>query len=127
MQGTNLYADAQTKAGQRLIAALEFHAGLLQGRRNSTPDVSDLNTGLSWLTCQDGVGLVHVIDAAATIRAPGPVQPTWEIGYNEFANREGQGLPKTLALLMANRPLLATHQMAWETMSHAGIASRGLP
>src|SRR5581483_4569822 len=51
--------------------------------------------------------------------------PGWEIGYNEFVNREGMSMPNTLALLNANRPMAydGTRQSAWETLTHAGVGS----
>jgi chitodextrinase len=51
--------------------------------------------------------------------------PGWEIGYNEFVNREGLSMPNTLALLTANRPMTydGTHQSAWETLTHAGVGT----
>ncbi len=51
--------------------------------------------------------------------------PGWEIGYNEFVNREGMSMPNTLALLNANRPMGydGTRQSAWETLTHAGVGS----
>jgi hypothetical protein len=127
IQGTDLYGDPQTQGGKRLAAAMEFHAGLLKGRTNGTPDISDVTSGLSWLTCQDGAGLVHVVDMTAAVHANVPVQPTWEIGYNELANRSMQSLPDTLSLLMANRPLLATHHLDWETVTNADVGSNGMP
>src|SRR5262249_36539066 len=56
IQGTDLYADTQTKGGQRLLAAMEFHAGILKTRTNASADIADVTTGFSWLTCQDGAG-----------------------------------------------------------------------
>jgi hypothetical protein len=63
-----------------------------------------------------------------------PMQPTWEIAYNEFANRLGMSLPNTKALVMAYRaPALPTgwigahHHMAWETLTHAEVGSVGIP
>jgi hypothetical protein len=127
IQGTDLYKDPQSKGGQRLAAAMEFHAGILKGRTNGTPDIADVDTGMTWLTCQDGPGLVHVVDMTNTVHASVPIQPTWEIGHNEFSVRQSQAMPNTLALLTANRPLLATHHLDWETLTHADVGTKGLP
>jgi hypothetical protein len=53
--------------------------------------------------------------------------PTWEIAYNHYHNRLGLDLPKMAAVLPTNRPTGVNHQMAWETLTHAGVGAVGLP
>jgi hypothetical protein len=53
--------------------------------------------------------------------------PTWEIAYNHFHNRLGYELPKMAAVLARIRPTGVNHQMAWETLTHAGVGGIGLP
>ena len=50
--------------------------------------------------------------------------PMWEIGYNAYAGALGVALPQTLEQAM--RPTGATHHMAWETLTHAGLGATGL-
>jgi hypothetical protein len=53
--------------------------------------------------------------------------PTWEIAYNHYHNRMGLDLPKMAAVLERIRPTGVNHQMAWETLTHAGVGDIGLP
>jgi hypothetical protein len=53
--------------------------------------------------------------------------PTWEIAYNEYHDRLGFSLPKMAAVLPTIRPTGTNHHMAWETLTHAGMGSIGLP
>ena len=55
------------------------------------------------------------------------LHPTWEIAYNHFHDRMGYKLPKMAAVLPGNRPTGVNHHMAWETLTHAGMGSIGLP
>ncbi len=55
------------------------------------------------------------------------LHPTWEIAYNEYHNRLGYALPKMSAVIPGNRPTAVNHDMAWETLTHAGVGSIGLP
>jgi len=97
IQGVDLYKEQQ----QRLSAALEFHAQLLDG----VP-------APSWL-------------CGATLMRVSP-DPTWEIGYNEFANRLGLSLPHTKNVVAKIRPTQGDHHMAWESMTHAEVGWAGL-
>jgi len=97
IQGVDLYAEQ----GKRIAAGLEFHAQFLDGV--SAP---------SWL-CEGKLDL-HT-------------NPTWEIGYNQFANRGAMALPHTRSLVLKNRPTATDHHMAWETLTHAEVDAVGLP
>jgi hypothetical protein len=55
------------------------------------------------------------------------LNPTWEIAYNHFHDRMGFKLPKMAAVLPTNRPTGGDHQMIWETLTHAGLGSIGIP
>ena len=50
------------------------------------------------------------------------LHPTWEIAYNHFHDRLGFSLPEMAAVLPAIRPTGVNHHMAWETLTHAGMA-----
>ncbi len=102
IQGVNLYSEQKT----RIVAALEFHAKYLNG----APIPSSL--------CGGKLTLTRV--------------PMWEIGYNHYANRDFLSLPQTNALILATtpkvfRPSGSYLHMAWETLTHAGVGSAGLP
>ncbi len=53
--------------------------------------------------------------------------PTWEIGYNELANRNSVAMPNTGTLVTKIRPTSAALQMAWETLTHAATGNAGDP
>jgi hypothetical protein len=97
IQGVDLYA---TEA-KRITAAYEFHAQYLDGK--AVP---------GWL-------------CGGSLNAKSP-DPMWEVGYNEYAGREGLSLPNTKALLGKIRPTGADHHMVWETLTHAGVGSVGI-
>jgi len=102
IQGVNLYSEQKT----RIVAALESHAKYLNG----APIPSSL--------CGGKLTLTRV--------------PMWEIGYNHYANRDFLSLPQTNALILATtpkvfRPSGVYLHMAWETLTHAGVGSAGLP
>jgi hypothetical protein len=90
--------DLYAEQGVRMMAALEFEAQYLPP--NNTPAPKNLTFAL---------------------------QPTWEIAYNHFHNRMGYDLPKMAAVLPGVRPTGVNHHMAWETLTHAGLGSIGLP
>jgi hypothetical protein len=97
IQGVDLYSEQAT----RITAALELHAQYL----GSAPPPSPCSGPLVAVT----------------------PDPTWEIGYNEYANRLGDALPNTEALIQIIRPTGADHHMDWETLTHAEVGSVGLP
>jgi hypothetical protein len=90
--------DLYGEQAKRIVAALEFQTQFLPP--NNAPPVPNV--------------LVNK-------------HPTWEIAYNHFHNRLGVALPKTAAVLPTNRPTGWNHQMAWETLTHAGVGDVGLP
>lgn len=90
--------DLYGEEGKRMMAALEFQAQFLSP--NNTPAPPNLLFDL---------------------------QPTWEIAFNHFYNRLGNKLPKMAAVIPTNRPTGVDHHMAWETLTHGGIGSVGLP
>jgi hypothetical protein len=89
IQGIDLYAEAQ----ERLVSALEFHAGLALGA-----DVPD------WL-CGGRLNETFT--------------PIPEIAYNHYHNRLGIGLLQTGRLIEAERPQLPSHFYGWATLTHA--------
>jgi hypothetical protein len=98
IQGVDLYALESS----RITAAYEFHAQYLDGK--AIP---------KWL-------------CGGSLNAKTP-DPMWEVGYNAYAGREGLSMPSTQALLAEIRPTGADHHMVWETLTHAGVGSVGLP
>lgn len=60
------------------------------------------------------------------------VEPTWEIGYNEYANRLGMSMPYTSKLVHRYRSMppdkwiRATHHIALEMLTHADVGNVGL-
>jgi hypothetical protein len=90
--------DLYGEQARRIMAALEFQAQFLPP--NNAPPPPNL--------------AFHV-------------HPTWEIAYNHYHNRMGNELPKMAAVLAKNRPTGVNHQMAWETLTHAGVGAVGLP
>jgi hypothetical protein len=96
IQGLDLYAEQ----AKRITTGFEFNAQFLDGV--AAP---------AWL-------------CGGTLNLPG--NPTWEIGDNEYVNREGMSLPHTLDVILKNRPSSANHHIAWETLTHAGVGSAGI-
>jgi len=90
--------DLYGEEGKRIMAALEFQAQYLPPNNAKAPANLAFNT-----------------------------HPTWEIAYNHFHNRMGKDLPKIAAVIERNRPTAVNHQMAWETLTHAGVGDVGLP
>lgn len=96
IQGVDLY----TEQGPRIVAGLEFNAQFLNG----TPIPSWLCNGM--LDLKSG----H----------------SWEIAYNEYANRQHLDLPNTKQFVASIRPTDADHHMVWETLTHAEVGSAGV-
>jgi hypothetical protein len=149
--GVDLYGDTTVQGGERLFAAMEFHAGLLKGRSNfniaadgtnadmsliAAPSLSYTCDGLNGFTKQSTGSTpaqIAAVDFGATRRSDYPVQPTWDQGYNYFVNVLKKPMPNTEALLAAtssfkgNRPTLASHPLAWETLTKLGVGAAGMP
>jgi hypothetical protein len=97
IQGVDLYGAEAI----RITAGLEFNAQFLDGVKPP-----------SWL-CKGKPNLSY--------------NPTWEIAYNEYANRLGKSLPHVNGVIGHVRPTGATHHMVWETLTHAELGSVGIP
>jgi hypothetical protein len=97
IQGVDLYAEE----AQRITTGFEFNAQFLDG-----------------VTAPGGT--------CATALTLDP-NPTWEIGYNEYANRAGIALPHTRNVVIHARPSGATHHIAFETLTHAELGDIGIP
>jgi hypothetical protein len=85
-------------------------------------------------TGASGSSLAVVDNAQVALGARGiyakyPVEPTWEIGYNQYVARDGLAMPNTAALLSVagNRPNGATHHLDWEALTNYGTKGYGLP
>jgi hypothetical protein len=106
IQGLDLYSQQST----RIVAGLELAASYLNGA--TTPD-----PGCPY-------------NASKAIGFPNPPlnmpNPTWEIAYNQFANRDKMTLPNTAAIVAKVRPTTVNHHMEWETLTHAEVGSVGL-
>jgi hypothetical protein len=90
--------DLYGEQAKRIMAALEFQAQYLPPHNAKPPEKLEFN-----------------------------LHPTWEIAYNHFHDRLGNVLPKMAAVVPGNRPTGVNHHMAWETLTHAGMGSIGLP
>ncbi len=90
--------DLYAEQGARIMAALEFQAQYLPPNGAPPPQNLEFN-----------------------------VHPTWEIAFNHFHGRLGFKLRRMAAVLPAIRPTGVNHHMNWETLTHAGMGSIGLP
>jgi hypothetical protein len=90
--------DLYTGQAKRIMAAMEFQAQYLPPNNVKPPENLEFNP-----------------------------HPTWEIAYNEYHDRLGYKLPKMAAVLPLIRPTGVNHHMNWETLTHAGMGSIGLP
>jgi hypothetical protein len=90
--------DLYGEQAKRIMAALEFQAQFLAPNNAKPPENLEFH-----------------------------LHPTWEIAYNHFHGRLGNALPRMAAVLPGNRPTGVNHHMAWETLTHAGMGSIGLP
>lgn len=97
-QGVDLYAE-QSK---RLRDAHEFHA------------LYDLGTSVpSWL-------------CGGTIKTS--TSQSWEILYNHYATRKGYALPNAKRMILEKvRPSGSNRFYGWDTLTHAGVGSVGIP
>jgi len=137
IQGVDLYGEQ----AERMVACMEFAAGFEnQAPKNAAGQIPSYTIPIATpvtVTPTDAT-LCPTVDGKATVSllATGSlgtyvVQPTWEIGYNEFANRLNLPMPKTRALIDTYRAPPAgwvgvTHHMGWETLTHAEVGSVGL-
>jgi hypothetical protein len=97
-QGLDLYSE-QSK---RLRDALELHADYTLGK--PVPP---------WL-CGGAIEMGTI--------------PMWEIAYNHFHDRLGLALPLTKRMIEERvRPTGINYFIAWETLTHAGVGTVGLP
>jgi hypothetical protein len=90
--------DLYAEQRKRIVSALEYQAQFLPPNSAPAPENLEFN-----------------------------IHPTWEIAYNHFHDRLGQTLPKMAAVLPGIRPTGVNHHMNWETLTHAGMGSIGLP
>jgi hypothetical protein len=98
IQGVDLYG----LESKRLVAGYELHAQYLNGAK---VPASICGGKLSQATATE----------------------TWEVGYNEYANRLGLALPETKAVVAQVRPTGVNHMMVWETLTHAETGNAALP
>jgi hypothetical protein len=97
LQGIDLYSTQK----DRIVAALELHAGFLNG------------------------GAVPSTLCGGKLTAVTP-DPMWEIALNEFGDRLGVSLANTTKLVGTIRPTGVDHHMEWETLTHAELGKNGL-
>jgi len=93
--------DLYNEQSKRLRDGLEFHANYDLGA--SVP---------SWL-CGGSISTANTT--------------AWEIAYNHFNTRLGISMPKTQQMVQRVRPTGVNYFIAWETLTHAGVGSVGLP
>jgi hypothetical protein len=103
IQGVDLYSEQS----ERIVAGMELNASYLNGATTPNPGCPP----------NGSMGFPNSLNK--------PTQ-TWEIGYNEFANRQGLMLPNTAAVIAKTRPTGAEHEMAWETLTHAQVGKVGI-
>jgi hypothetical protein len=83
--------------------------------------------------CPSAAGKAQVILLNSNSLTTFVAEPTWEIGYNEYANRLGYTMPNTQKLVTHYRTQpppgwnRATHHIAHEMLTHADVGSPGLP
>ena len=109
IQGLDLYSEEQ----ERIVSSYEFIAGynnLYAPANNGGLSVTVDN----WL-CN---GTIKVQDLS-----------TWEVAYNHLAVRKGLSMPETATALVRVRQGASYNNlmMAWETLTHDGLGSHGLP
>jgi hypothetical protein len=91
--------DLYALEAARITTSLELHAGYINNGASSSPACS-----LSAVTAD----------------------MTWEIAYNEYANRLKMALPNTLKVIGTIRPTGIDHHMDWETLTHAEVGGVGI-
>jgi hypothetical protein len=89
--------------------------------------------GFTMMATTSSVAKIAAVDFGSMRRSNYPVQPTWDLAYNHFVNVENKPMPNTQALLVpagafkGNRPTLASHPLAWETLTKLGTGKIGFP
>jgi hypothetical protein len=142
IQGIDLYREQ----APRIVACMEYAAGfvnqapkdatsgnLVQYATPLTKDVTVSASDPSICPGASGNSTVKLL-ASGAVGALGKdfvVQPTWEIGYNEFAKRLGMPMPATAQVITLLRSppagwVGATHHIGWETLTHGDVGSVGL-
>jgi hypothetical protein len=91
IQGLDLYAEES----ERIRAGFEFNTQYVEGV--PVP---------AWL-CAGAIKTNH--------------SPAGEIVLNHYVGRKGFAMPNTERLVLSRRPLGAAVQIAWETLTHAGV------
>ena len=105
IQGIDLYGEQEN----RIVSALEFNTGIL--------DTVTSSGGYPSNFC----------DNSTALKAP-YTEPTFEIGYNEYANRLGVSMPNTLKTVDRLRAVggsATDHVMAWETLTSGDVGRYG--
>lgn len=100
MQAVDLYGEQRT----RIVSGLEYNSLILNTVQGSTSYPSGYCTN------------------SAPLKTP-YTEPTYEIGYQQYANRDRLSLPQTLTTVRRLETAGGTgtdHQMAWETLTSAG-------
>lgn len=92
--------DLYSENGARIIAAFEFHNNINNGGQ-----------------APDGINIGPIGGNASTM----------EIVFNHFHNRMGLEMPETSAQIDLKRPTGLNYFLAWETLTHGGVGSLGLP
>jgi len=97
-QGLDLYHDKDTNASRRITSAMELHSRYQ----------NDLRRTKSRLCSKDK-------------DVQGGTKGTFEIGYNQYAVRDGAQLPETERFLLNTRPTKGQFHYLWETLTHGQI------
>ncbi|WP_257460851.1 DNRLRE domain-containing protein [Archangium lipolyticum] len=124
IQGVDLYSEQET----RLIAGAEFMARYL------VPYAPDNNAQATisvdpWFCARRSEFVTKNGQRVPNNTMEVQLLPTWEILYNHYGVRKGRSMPSTAALLPRVRAggQATDLQMSWESLTHAGVGSVGLP
>jgi Alginate lyase len=137
IQGVDLYREQSA----RLVACLEHVAEYENDAPRdasgkplayATPVASPVTVvAREPALCPDAAGKPRVVLLNGGSQATHAALPTWEIGYNELANRLGNAMPNTKRLVETYRSPPTgwagiTHHIGWETLTHGDVGSVGL-
>jgi hypothetical protein len=145
IQGVDLYREQ----AERIVACMENTAGYLNmalgmgeptdGSGNAPPYPIPLTKPITLPVSSVNPTLCPASNGKATLTLLGTgslttfvVEPTWEIGYNEYVKRLGMSMPNTAALVNHYRTtppakwIRATHHIAHEMLTHADVGNVGL-